>query len=238
MRLNPWGYAAAAALAALAAAVLPLGGSGEVEARVVGVADGDTVTVLLPDRTQEKVRLVEIDAPETDQPYGQASKQQLSRLVHGRTVTLRRTGEDRYGRTLARVYQDGRDVNAAMVESGAAWVYDAYSTDPALEALEVQARAEAAGLWSLQPDQTVPPWDWRRGAREPAPALVRVSEQERPRRDPAAPRRSEPAQLCGAKRTCGEMADCAEARRHLTECGLARLDRDGDGVPCESLCGG
>lgn len=41
---------------------------------------------------------------------------------------------------------------------------------------------------------------------------------------------------CSVRKTCGQMASCAEARYHLTECGNTRLDRDGDGVPCESLC--
>jgi hypothetical protein len=42
---------------------------------------------------------------------------------------------------------------------------------------------------------------------------------------------------CGDKRTCKQMDSCAEARHYLTECGIGRLDGDGDGVPCESLCG-
>lgn len=41
---------------------------------------------------------------------------------------------------------------------------------------------------------------------------------------------------CG-KRTCGQMTSCAEAKYHLNQCGVRKLDRDGDGVPCESLCG-
>ena len=45
------------------------------------------------------------------------------------------------------------------------------------------------------------------------------------------------AGACGGKRTCGEMTDCAEAAHYLTDCGRRRLDGDGDGIPCESLCG-
>ena len=41
---------------------------------------------------------------------------------------------------------------------------------------------------------------------------------------------------CGAKSYCKEMKSCAEARHYLKDCGLAKLDKDGDGVPCESLC--
>jgi hypothetical protein len=63
----------------------------------------------------------------------------------------------------------------------------------------------------------------------------------------AAPRASDPVKRaqperrakrnCGDKRTCGQMDSCAEARHYLTECGIGRLDGDGDGIPCEKLCG-
>ncbi len=46
------------------------------------------------------------------------------------------------------------------------------------------------------------------------------------------------AMSCGGKRRCGQMQSCAEARFYLQICGVRSLDRDGDGVPCESLCGG
>jgi hypothetical protein len=42
---------------------------------------------------------------------------------------------------------------------------------------------------------------------------------------------------CGSKPYCREMASCEEAKLYLTQCGLSRLDKDGDEVPCESLCG-
>lgn len=43
---------------------------------------------------------------------------------------------------------------------------------------------------------------------------------------------------CGSKKTCKEMTSCEEARHYLKDCGLKRLDGDGDGVPCNSLCRG
>lgn len=39
------------------------------------------------------------------------------------------------------------------------------------------------------------------------------------------------------KKTCGEMASCEEAHFYLNECGMGKLDKDDDGVPCESICG-
>lgn len=47
---------------------------------------------------------------------------------------------------------------------------------------------------------------------------------------------TETAGSCGSKRTCGEMSSCAEARHYLNDCGVSKLDRDHDGIPCESLC--
>ena len=46
-----------------------------------------------------------------------------------------------------------------------------------------------------------------------------------------------PANACGTKRYCKEMRNCAEASYYLKQCGLDRLDRDKDGIPCESKCG-
>lgn len=242
MRLSVWGAAFALLLAGAGVAVLPLTGAGEVEAKVVGVSDGDTLTVRVGALAPEKVRLVEIDAPERGQPYGAAAKQTLSGMVQGRTVRLKREGRDRYGRTLGRVYAGRQDVNKAMVRTGAAWVYDDYSTDPSFEPLEAEARAQKAGLWSLQSDQVQPPWEWRRQSREDrTPELIVVAEQSRPPK-PTPERRDPPPSTsryqCGAKRTCGQMESCEEARFHLTQCGLSRLDADDDGVPCESICPG
>ena len=79
--------------------------------KVVGVSDGDTITVLR-DRTQVKVRLLEIDAPEKAQAFGAKSKESLSEMCFGKTAELADKGRDRYGRTLARITCDGVDANA------------------------------------------------------------------------------------------------------------------------------
>ena len=235
-----------AVLAVLAAGpvvgLLPLGGAPTVEARVVGVQDGDTLTVRIAEQTPVKVRLVEIDAPEKAQPYGAAAKQQLSELVHGRTVRLETQGEDRYGRTLARVYVGEQDVNKAMVRAGAAWVYADYNRDASFVPLQAQARAEKAGLWRLQDDQVVAPWDWRRGARaETASVSRRLAYTPSTSASSDAVTRIASSEFaafqCGAKRTCRRMDSCAEAKFHLEQCSVDSLDGDGDGTPCEAICG-
>jgi len=128
-------------------------------AKVVGVSDGDTITVL-KDREQVKVRLVEIDAPEKGQAFGNRSKQALSALCFNKQARLEDKGKDRYGRTLARVYCDGIDANAGQVRQGLAWVYRKYAPkDSPLYAVEDEAKAARRGLWA--DSKPVPPWDWR-----------------------------------------------------------------------------
>lgn len=133
----------------------------ELSGRVVRIADGDTLTILTADHKQIRIRLVEIDAPESGQPWGQRSKQTLSSLVFSRDVRVHDAGLDRYGRTLGRVYVNGVDVNLEMVRVGAAWAYRRYLTDPKILAAEQEARAAHRGLWSMPAGQTVPPWEWR-----------------------------------------------------------------------------
>ena len=112
---------------------------------VVAVADGDTITILR-DREQVKVRLVEIDGTEKAQPFGNRSKQALSDLIHGQEVRVVEKGQDRYRRTLGRVYRGNLDVNAEMVQLGMAWVYRKYASkkSPLLD-IEVEAKKERRG---------------------------------------------------------------------------------------------
>ncbi len=120
-----------------------------ISGRVVGVHDGDTLTLLDAEKRQVKIRLAEIDTPESAQPYGSRAKQALSDLVFGRDVLVDVQDIDRYGRTVGRVSVGGTDVNAALVAAGAAWVYRQYAKDPQLFALEAEARAAQQGLWAL-----------------------------------------------------------------------------------------
>jgi endonuclease YncB( thermonuclease family) len=189
----------------------------DVSGRIVGISDGDTVTLLTAEKRQIRVRLHGIDAPERKQPWGEKAKQALSDLCFGKEATAAYVDTDRYGRMVARIKVDGVDVNAEMVRQGAAWVYRKYTDDPHLLALEDEARSASRGLWSLPPSGRVPPWEWRRTSSSPATR-------------PAA------REACGTKRTCAEMSSCAEALHYLTACGRSRLDGDRDGVPCEALC--
>lgn len=129
-------------------------------AKVVGVHDGDTITVYDGARPQIKVRLASIDAPELKQPYGQAAKVQLSNLIFGQTVRITPAGRDRYRRMIAEVHFDNHWVNLQMVALGAAWRYDKYSSSEILLNAQRQASKAQLGLWSIPSPS--PPWAWRK----------------------------------------------------------------------------
>ena len=193
----------------------------ELTGRVVSVTDGDTVKLLTPERTQLTIRLIEIDAPEGGQPWGDRSKQALSALVSSRDVRIVENGRDQYGRTLGRIYVGAMDVNAEMVRNGSAWAYRQYLVDRSLLTLEQEAKTAKRGLWSMSANQIVPPWEWRNGTPAPRASFLTPPAE---------------GQSCGTKRYCREMTSCAEARHYLNACGVSSLDGDRDGVPCENLC--
>ena len=156
-------------LVALAAAALIAAGqpafAESITGRVVGVADGDTLTVLADGKRQVRVRLAGIDAPERRQPYGTRARQTLSALTFGRAAQVEVEDTDRYGREVGRVRVGNRDVNAEMVRRGAAWVYTRHNRDPSLVPLEAEARAARRGLWALPEGERIPPWEWRAARR-------------------------------------------------------------------------
>jgi micrococcal nuclease len=133
----------------------------EYAGKVVGITDGDTLTLLTPEKRQLKVRLAEIDTPERNQPYGSRARQALSDLAFGREARVVVVDHDRYGRAVARVHVGEMDVNAELVRQGAAWMYRDYARDRALFALEDEARKAKRGLWALPEAQRTPPWEWR-----------------------------------------------------------------------------
>jgi endonuclease YncB( thermonuclease family) len=134
--------------------------------RVVGVSDGDTITVLDAEKVQHKVRLMGVDSPEKAQPFGQKAKQHLSDLVFDRSVTVEWQKQDRYQRIVGKVMVNGQDVNLDQVRQGLAWHYKQFEReqDPldraAYAQAEILARQGNRGLWS--DSAPIPPWDWRK----------------------------------------------------------------------------
>ena len=199
--------------------------------KVVRVTDGDTITLLVDGRRQYKIRLGEIDAPEGGQPFGRAAKHMLSDLVFGRTIRARVTDIDRYGRAVAVLTVDGTNINAQMVKGGGAWAYRRYLSDQRYIRWEEEARHARRGLWRLQADQIMAPWDWRAAKRRGGPAPLTTAPQS-----VAMQSAGQPGRQCGTKRVCRQMGSCEEALHFLNSCQVRSLDGDGDGVPCEKLC--
>lgn len=193
--------------------------------RVVAVADGDTLTVLDAGRRQHRIRLAEIDAPEKRQAFGQRAKQSLSAICYGKEAVVDVGDIDRYGRAVGRVSCDGIDANLEQVRRGLAWAYRRYRPSARILQAEASARQARVGLW--RDANPTPPWEFRRGKAGPAPDATQESASD-----------AQGAQACGAKRYCKQMASCQEARFFLERCGIRSLDGDGDGMPCEALCGG
>ncbi len=128
--------------------------------KVVGVSDGDTITVLHNGKG-ERIRLHGIDCPEKRQAFGNRAKQFTSNLVFAKTVTVQILDRDRYGRTVGEVLlPDGRSLNRELVRAGLAWWYWRYAPDnETLAQLERDARGAKRGLRA--DPHAVPPWEWR-----------------------------------------------------------------------------
>ncbi|HEY0839898.1 MAG TPA: thermonuclease family protein, partial [Vulgatibacter sp.] len=112
---------------------------GMLRGRVVALSDGDTITVLDAGKTQHKIRLTGIDAPERRQPFGTRSTEHLSGLVFQKEVEVEWTKRDRWGRILGKVLVaepgcEGQacpkiDANLAQISAGMAWWYRQYARD-------------------------------------------------------------------------------------------------------------
>lgn len=147
--------------------------------RVVGVHDGDTITVLDASKKQHKIRLAGIDAPELKQAFGTRSRQNLSGLVFGKDIAVEWEKHDRYKRIVGKVlvdesradcaFRDCRkslDAGLVQVRDGFAWHYKQYEREQSPEdrrryaSAERNAREKKTGLWA--DNKPVPPWEWRR----------------------------------------------------------------------------
>jgi endonuclease YncB( thermonuclease family) len=165
------------AIMMLAAALLIAGQqarAAELHGKVVGVSDGDTITVLDAARATHRVRLNGIDAPEKGQPFGMRAKERLASLAFGQPVTVIWNKRDRYGRIVGEVRiacsvpgcTYPTDAGLALIEAGLAWHFKRYQNEQSPEDRMRYARAEDSArlqrlrLW--RDAQPVAPWDYRR----------------------------------------------------------------------------
>lgn len=143
--------------------------------KVVGISDGDTITVMRGEKG-EKIRLYGIDTPETHQPYGSRAKHFTSDMVYGKEVQVDIMAYDRYGRIVGIVAYKGQVLNHELIKSGMAWVYDQYCTKQICtewRATQSRAQTQRTGLWSDL--SSMPPWEYRRN---PSPEVKRWSQSQ------------------------------------------------------------
>jgi micrococcal nuclease len=136
----------------------------EITGKVVAIADGDTLTVLDESKTQHKIRLAGIDAPEKGQAFGTKARESLAAKVFRQTVRVEVIDVDRYRREVGRIYLGERFINLEMVTDGLAWRYVQYDKPGEFTAAETDAREHRRGLWA--DPHPVPPWEWRRAKRQ------------------------------------------------------------------------
>jgi len=150
-----------------------------IEGRVVGITDGDTITVLDANNKQHKIRLEGIDSPENSQPYGDQARRALGKLVFQKNVRIDWMERDKYGRILGHVYADDHWVNLEMVEGGWAWHFIKYNSMEALAEAQKKALYIGQGLWAGK--SPMPPWDYREQERERAKEKAALAAAEKPK---------------------------------------------------------
>ena len=215
--------------------------SSEVVRGKAGVVDGDTIVV-----DGKKVRLEGIDAPEAGQRCthkngrtwrcGLAATKLVIRAIGEREVTCSIVGRDRYNRRLGQCWilerrPSGKwaasDLNAHLIKKGLALAYQKYSVRFA--ALEELAREDRTNMWSGKFNA---PWDHR------AERRMRHSKKQTSVGSVLSFLGSGTASAASCKpRYCRQISSRAEACWLLTQCGVKRIDGDGDGAPCERKFG-
>ncbi|WP_192182553.1 thermonuclease family protein [Mesorhizobium amorphae] len=198
------------------------------------VVDGDTIEV-----HGQRIRFNGIDAPESrqlckgangvDYPCGRRSAEALDTfLAASRPVQCTFVTWDRYHRFVGDCRRaDGASVASWMVEHGQALDWPRYSNG-AYARQQAQAKAAKVGLWTGEFEA---PWDWRSGhSDDPKPStnhkLGLITHGQIAQ-----------SYSCQPRRYCSQISSCEEAHWYLNNCSWgSKLDRDGDGIPCEGLC--
>ena len=232
--------------------------------KIISVLDGDTIKFLNLNNETIKVRLSQIDAPEfksEDEPeknqnFGEESKESLTSLCEGKTGSLDIRGTDKYQRTLAILICEDVNANIHQLKNGMAWVFDKYVTDYHLYEFQNTAKSKKVGIWSEE--FPLAPWDFRAGKshydlrldelEQKLEDLTSVIEQQiiyyqneilelnkKLERNKNSSNDKKDFFNC-IKKSCKQMLNCEEAYFQYKQCGHTSLDRDKDGIPCESIC--
>ena len=98
----------------------------ELKGKIIHISDGDTVHLLTDNKEKIKIRLNDIDAPESKQAFGNKSKENLKNYIYQKNVVVEYKNKDKYKRVLGTIYYQNRDINLQQIKDGYAWVYKKY----------------------------------------------------------------------------------------------------------------
>lgn len=136
-------------------------GATAIDGLVISVADGDTIKIVDTERNTHIIRLNGIDAPESEQPYGDKARALLNSLVYRKNVHVEYTEEDQYGRLLGMVRRGRKNINLEMIKAGLAWHYAFFTPElKNFASAETKAKSAKLGLWAAENPQA--PWDYRK----------------------------------------------------------------------------
>jgi len=143
------------------------------DAKVINIVDGDTIDVLDGRGEKLRIRLLGIDAPEREQPFGKKSMLYLKKIINGKSVIIISKPNNNkpytlgfYKRIIGKITLNSKDVNFEMIKEGMAWHFKKYKKSQPIEDRqsyndeENNARDKNIGLWS--DENPLAPWKWRR----------------------------------------------------------------------------
>lgn len=188
---------------------------------VTKVIDGDTLIIKIDDE-EKPVRLIGIDAPESNENGSKEATEKLTNLVENKEVSLEpdesQEDKDIYDRLLRYIFIDGSLINQKMIEDGLAKEYTyktAYKYQTEFKEAQAQSKENKIGIWSQDFYPTT----------IPTKKVVKETSTQ-----------TNSSFVCNCAKTCTEISSCEEAYYQLNNCGCSKRDADDDGVPCESLC--
>jgi len=193
-------------------------------ASVISVGDGDTIRIQGGNGQVVTIRLGCIDAPEKNQGWGKQATDRLKQLLPiGTNISYRAIQSDRYQRLVAEVFVNNQSINLQMVKEGQAVVYKKYldgckSTQNQYQKAELNAKKDNLNFWSQS--NPVMPWNYRRSIISGINPQVPI-----------------PVNNLSKTPRCRDFSSQLEVKNFLTKHPeyWSRLDRDNDGVACESI---
>lgn len=215
--------------------------------KVESVYDGDTFTVII-DGEEEKIRIIGIDTPEIKKGkknscLGKEVRDYVKEMIEGKEVIIKKDkynkNRDSFGRLLRSVRIINKEKNRTndlgrkLLKKGYAEVYDKadFKYEKIYKLLESHSKKSKRGIWSEKCTTN------ESEEEKEETSKVEDSEQTALTQNSEKEESSDTEYSCDVeKRYCTKMTSCEEAKFYLNTCGLERLDADGDGLPCESLC--